>query len=291
VALVASVPVTGERRRSPLAVLPVYWHLLSLDAPTVAVLWAWSLARAVGGEIAWSTLAVLGIGTWLIYVADRLLDGRRGAPGRDLRERHFFHARHRRALLICAAALLVPLVWLIARMPAVARREDTWIFAVALVYFAAVHLPFLRFRFPRELVVAVVFASACAVPAWSVAGYAHFDTAALVALFAALCWLNCSAIHAWERPEPSRRSPVSLQALAIAIIAGAFLLAAQPNPGEFRLAAALFASSMLFFALDRDFRRSLTLRQPEKALSALAMRILADAILLTPLLLLIPWRR
>jgi hypothetical protein len=266
--------------------------LLSLDAPSVAVLWAWSLARAVGAEIAWSTLAVLGLGTWLIYIADRLLDGRPGAPIRELRERHFFHARHRRALLMCAAIAVVPLAWLIvARLPAVARREDAWIFAVAMVYFAAVHLPFLRVRFPRELVVAIVFACACAVPAWSVAGYAHADMAVLVVLFAALCWLNCSAIHAWERPEPSRRYRVSIMALAIAVAAGAFLLAARHNPGEFGLAAALFASSMLFLALDRDFRRSLRRRQPDRALSALAMRVLADALLLTPVLLLIPWRK
>jgi len=46
---------------------------------------------------------------------------------------------------------------------------------------------------------------------------------------------------------------------------------------------------MLFFALDRDFRRSLKRRPPDAGPSALTMRVLADAILLTPILLLIPW--
>ncbi|HEY1498015.1 MAG TPA: hypothetical protein VGF88_00420 [Acidobacteriaceae bacterium] len=278
-----------------MAAVPVYWHLLSLDAPTVAVLWAWSLGRAVGAEIAWSGLAVLGIGTWLIYVADRLLDGRAGAPRCDLRERHRFHARHRRVLLMCAAVAIIFLVWLIvARLPAAARREDTWIFAVAMVYAAAVHLPVPRIRFPREPAVGAVFASACAVPAWSVAGYAHVDMAALVTVLAALCWLNCSAIHAWEKPNSSRRAGISAgissAALAIAVVAAAFMVLARHNSGELGLGAALFASAMLFFALDRDFRRSLT-RRPENGLSALALRVLADAILLTPLLLLIPWRK
>lgn len=302
--LVASLPTAGEnrtgekraeeKRRSLLAALPVHWHLLSLDAPTVAVLWAWTLAHAVGAEIAASTLAVLGLGTWLLYVADRLLDGRTGAPRIDLRERHHFHARHRRPLLIAAIIAIVPLAWLIvARMPATARREDAWIFAVAMIYFAIVHLPFIRIRFPRELVVAAVFACACAVPAWSVAGYAHTDLAVLVTLFAALCWLNCTAIHSWEshdaQQRQSRKPLVTILALAIAVASAAVLLAALRNFGELRVAAALFASAMLFFALDRDFRRSLSRRQPEEALSVLAMRILADVILLTPLLLLIPW--
>jgi hypothetical protein len=264
--------------------------LLSLDAPTVALLWAWSLARAVGAEISWSTLAVLTVGTWLVYVADRLLDGRAGAARSDLRERHRFHAHHRRALLICAGVAVVILGWLIAaRMPGSARREDSWIFGVAMVYAAAVHLPLRRMRLPRELVVGVVFAAACAVPAWSVAGYAHADLAGLAALLAALCWLNCSAIHAWEQGERSRRPVVSIAAVALAVATGIFMFAARRNPGELSLAAALFASAMLFFALDRDFRRSQMGRERDHAPSALTMRVLADAILLTPLLLLIPW--
>ncbi len=300
--LVASLPTAGEnrsgekraeKRRSLLAALPVHWHLLSLDAPTVAVLWAWTLAHAVGAEIAPGTLAVLAIGTWLIYVADRLLDGRTGAPRIDLRERHHFHARHRRLLLIAAIIGLVPLAWLIiGRLPAAIRREDAWVFAAAMIYFAIVHLPFIRFRFPRELVVATVFACACAVPAWSVAGYAHADLAVLGALFAALCWLNCTAIHAWESQDTQRQSRkplVTILALAIAVASGAVLLAALHNFGELRVAAALFASAMLFFALDRDFRRSRKRVQKDTIPSPLTMRIMADAILLTPLLLLIPW--
>lgn len=288
----ASVPRAGEKQRSLLVGIPVYWHLLSLDAPTIAVLWAWTFARAVGADISWSPLAVLGIGTWLIYVGDRLLDGIPGAPRPDLRERHLFHARHRRPLLAAALLAAAALVWMvIARMPAAARRDDACVFAVALVYFAAVHLPSRRLRFPRELVVGIVFACACAVPAWSVAGYAHPDLAVLAALFAALCWINCAAIHVWENSTPPRRSLVSLRALLLALAAAALALAAIHNPGELRVAVALFSAALLLFALDRDFRRSMKQRRPGGTLSPLALRILADATLLTPALLLLPWRR
>lgn len=289
--VVASFPRASADRRSRFAFIPVTWHLLSLDAPTVAVLWAWSLARAVGVHPAATTLAVLGAGTWLIYVADRLLDGHAAgrAPGmaRDLRERHYFHARHRRALLIAGAAVCAALVFLITRMPAAELREDAWIFAAVAAYSVVVHQPFVRVRFPRELIVGLVFACACAVPAWAAAGELRTQLIALTAVFAALCFLNCSAIHAWEQPQ--RRWPrVTLLALCVAVAAIGVTITMRTTEG-IRLGVALLASALLLFALDRDQRRGLRKRAPGAALSALALRILADAALLTPLLLL-PWK-
>lgn len=279
-----------ERRRSRVAAIPVFWHLLSLDAPTVAVLWAWSFARGTHVQASAVTLAVLGIGTWLLYIADRLLDGRAGADPSGLQDRHFFHARHRRALLMAGVAASVPLLWAVAKMPAAARREDTLLFGVAVLYFLAAHGRRLRSRFPRELVVGIVFACTCAVPAWSQSTATHAELCWLVPLFAALCWLNCRAIHVWERTEPAaHRFVVSIPALSLAAVAAAFL-AVTGNPGALRVAAAVAASAMLLFALDRDRRRALQKQAAVEALSTLALRILADAVLLTPLLLLIPWR-
>jgi hypothetical protein len=291
VAVTAPVPAVAQQRRAGLPGVFVYWHLLSLDAPTVAVLWAWSFARATRVSASAAALSVLAIGTWLVYITDRLLDTRTGAARRDLRERHFFHARHRRALLAAGLASLLPLFCLIARMSALARRDDTILFAIAMVYFAAVHLPARRMRFPRELAVGLVFASACAVPAWSASPATHADLLRLVPLFAALCWLNCAAIHAWEHPtEFQRGSPISLMAVAVAASAAALMfVAGTEGPGILRLDAATLAAAMLLFALDRDRRRALQRADPEAALSLLTLRILADSALLTPLLLLIPW--
>ena len=291
-AVAASIPSVRERRRSLVAAVPVYWHLLSFDAPTVAVLWAWSFARAVRVAAAPASLAVLGIGTWLLYIADRLLDGRDGGTRNDLRERHFFHARHRRALLVAGYAAAISLAVFIFFMPPAARREDTVIFAVAMVYFAVVHLPSVRLRFPRELVVGLVFALACIVPAWSQSGPARADLAVLALLFAALCWLNCAAIHVWEKSETGRRwSPVSTLALCVAAAAAALMaLAGGQHAGVLGLATAALASALLLFALDRDSSREAHRSAERAAPSSLAQRILADAALLTPLLLLIRWR-
>lgn len=275
------------------------WHLLSLDAPTVAVVWAWGLARAANARPAWGAIAVLGIGTWMVYVADRLLDVRSGAARSDLRERHFFHARYRRGLLWGCAAALAPLLWLIAYgMKATARREDAAVFAISLLYFTPVHLPIAslpaRLRFPRELVVGLLFAAAAAVPAWSRSRPPHMELAALTLLFAALGWLNCAAIHLWERGgtdgPPGERHPL-VPALAGSVAAAAIGLMlveghkyGAGSTGGGLLAAAALVSAGLLLLLDR-----LRLRAAG-APSRLALRVAADAALLTPLLLLL-WQR
>jgi hypothetical protein len=286
----ASAPIAAKPRRVSLSGAFVFWHLLSLDAPTVAMLWAWAFARAAHVRASASDLAVLGIGTWLIYVADRLLDSRAGAPRDALRERHRFHAEHRRAFLIASAAASTVILWLIAaRLPRTARREDTVIFAAFLVYFVFVHL--IGSRFPRSLAVGLVFAAACAIPAWSQVAAISVTWILAVALFAALCWLNCAAIDVWEEPGPRARSwRIPAMAVSVALAAAGLAAASRtalPDPGELRVAVSILASALLLLALDLDHRR---MERRDNGPGNLSLRVLADSALLTPMLFLVPWR-
>jgi hypothetical protein len=285
---IAAPVLAAQRRRASLPGVFVSWHLLSLDAPTVALLWAWAFARAAHVHAAGSAVAVLGLGTWLIYIADRLLDSRGGAPRTALRERHRFHARHRRPFLTASGAAAVALLWLVAaQLPAGARRADAAIFAVFLIYFVFVHL--VGSRFPRSLAVGIIFAAASAAPAWSQSQLVRVGWVAAVVLFAALCWLNCAAIHTWEETRPPTQSlRVPTMAICIALAAGGLAAAswtALRDPGTLRLAVSIFASALLLLGLHLDQRR-IALR----ADAALSLRVLADAALLTPILFLIPWR-
>jgi hypothetical protein len=262
-------------------------------------LWAWSFERATGTHVGFTALAVLGLGTWLIYVADRLLDAR---PARnpsacrtELRERHFFHARHRRRLLAVAWPAAAALLWLIARMPSVDQREDALLFAVAMLYFGSVHLAVSRARrwFAREVMVGVVFAMATAIPAWSQALGFRSQMALLVLLFAALCCLNTIAIEVWEQAGIRRRFSVRLAAGLLAL--GAAALAFSPGlhdsaGGALVVCAGL--SALLLFSLDHlHRRRSSQADAPDDAAHwLLLVRVAADAALLTPLLFVIPWR-
>ncbi len=274
----------------------VYWHFLSLDAPTVAVLWAWSFARALGVAVSASAIAVLGIGAWIIYVADRLLDARWGDDA-ALRERHFFHARHRRSFCVGLGAAGIALAWLIALMPAQARRDDIVVFAASMLYFAVAHLSAVRFRraFAREMAVGILFASAVAVPAWSAEPVRGALTIPVI-LFAGLCSLNCVAIETWERPDGAGRLSVSVIALGLATAALGAMLSAPSRysaqaRGEVHLAEAVLASALLLLALDIRYRRFMRSATPERVPRfLLVLRIAADATLLTPLLFVLPWR-
>jgi len=300
----ASQPISlSPHRITRLLALLEWWHLLSLDAPTVATLWAWSFARALHLNLPMDALLLLFSGTWILYVADRILDGLHQTPS-PLRERHFFYMRHRTVIIFVAVPVGILLTWLVfAHMLASARHADSLLFVVACVYFCLVHLHGRSIErwFPKELIVALVFASATAVPAFAriSTDYALSTTQAqvvllvLAALFAALCWLNCVAIEKWEQapgpPYPPRGQHFQLQrndhttrwgqrhlfliSLAIvcaAIVSAALLLRSNVLAALLCLAAALAAA--LFIVLDRS-----TFIAPR-------LRIAADAALLTPLL-------
>jgi hypothetical protein len=257
-----------------------YWHLLSLDAPTVAALWCWTFGRAARLWLApWLPVA-LALGTWLFYVADRLLDARL-SPESSLQERHRFHHRHRRWFLSVAAPVALALAVLVARMPRSLIADYCVLGALSLLYLVLVHLP-ARARgkslpyFPKELVVALLFAAASALPAWDEARRRamglprHHPLLLLCPIFAALCWLNCVAIEDWEQHRGGWRIRW-LAMLAIAASSTA-LLELMNRPARW-LAVAAILSAVIFLALDRS------------RLTATGRRIAADLALLTPLIL------
>jgi hypothetical protein len=275
--------------------LAEWWHLLSLDAPTVAALWSWFFARAMHLRLSFVPALLLGLGTWLLYVADRILDGLRQRPGELLQERHRFHARHRTAFLVAASILVVLLAWFVlTRMHPEARRDDAWLAAFAILYLFAVHrrttseypnAP----RLPKELAVGILFAAATAVPAWSRlsagAGLGKAQLAPAVVFFAMLCWINCVGIEKWEACSPAHlvcakqhasTRWASLHLRPIVTMIALFSLAAAllaPSRGLMAVYLAALLSSGLLFALDTRSSR----------LSPLHLRIAADAALLTPL--------
>ena len=267
------------------------WHLLSLDAPTVSALWAWFFARSMGIALPWHAPLLLAIGTWLVYVADRVLDGVRAQPGAPLRDRHLFHARHRGLFVAAAIAAGSFLVWLIlARMSTNARYEDTVLFGAALVYLFVVHAPRSNRGnwLPKELSVAAVFAAATAVPAWSRLEAGRGTLFPAVAIFAALCWLNCVAIERWENLSPGGRLQSSdahpstrwatehFLPMAFVLAAGSAIASSVAPHGHATSAVYLAAmvSALLLAELERHRGK----------LNPLHLRVAADLALLTPLL-------
>lgn len=263
------------------------WHLASLDAPTVAAVWSLGFAWAAGIHLPRWVPLLLALGTWAVYIGDRLLDARTGMRSgafHMLRERHFFHWRHRRTLVplaiaaACAAAAII-----FTCMPPVIRERNSVLAAAALAYFSGVHsrrqLPQVFFL-TKEFLVGVLFTAGCAVPVLSrwrmaaTAGSTQWLLPATIVFFAALAWLNCHAIERWESGAASRIVALaSLLGLAGVLIA-VLLAATQPRPAA--LLAAGAASALLLALLDRVRGR----------LAPLALRAAADLVLLTPLVVL-----
>jgi hypothetical protein len=218
------------------------WHLFSLDAPTVAVIWSLAFARVAHVPLSGRVLLVLALVTWCAYVSDRILDARvlgaqtlgpRLSDGRApatrartelsmwpaLRERHYFHWRNRRLFVpLALAAASVAGVVLLTLPFSFVREPGSILAAAALAYFSGVHAaPWLerrRLSLPKlvskEFLVAVLFTAGCILPAWSrlrTAGVQEFLFTWLWICgiyFAALAWLNCRCIATWEAKTTAR---------------------------------------------------------------------------------------
>jgi hypothetical protein len=289
---VQQLPATS-RTVSASAAIAIYWHLFSLDAPSVAALWSWSFARAAHITLPPLAPLLLATGTWLVYIADRLLDGMNCDNYAYLRVRHHFYARHRQTFLLAGFAVCPLFLWVVfTQMAPIARREDLAVFAVATLYFLLIHARGRRIErwLPKELAVGILFAAATAVPAWARLSGHRMAIVPAIILFALLCCLNCVCIENWERgrrtEHPAHASTIwagtQLQTLATgtALLALILSLTALNDPPLFCLFLASAAAALLLLWLARN----------EHRLSAMQLRIAADAALLTPLLFL-AWLR
>ena len=280
--------------RKPLTLRPLeLWHLASLDAPTVAIVWSLDFAWAAGVRLAGWVAPLLALTVWSVYVFDRLLDARtalRTSEMGRLRERHYFHWRHRRALFPLALVAAGASAGLIAVfMPMAARERDSVLAAASLVYFARVHArprlrPFLSPLLTKELLVGLLFTVGCVLPAlgavWAAHG-ARWPLLCAAAFFAPLAWLNCHAIDEWEsekadhsdaRTQARRRNSFSAACLLAAggAVLAAAVCVAHPRAGLLLAAGAV--SALLLALLDRK----------RGSLSPVALRAAADFVLLAP---------
>lgn len=268
--VIPAAQATRTVARSPLE----WWHLLSLDAPTVAALWTAFTAASFHLALPWTAPAALAVAVWMLYAADRLSDARQQAE--PLRERHRFHAQHARAFAIAIACAAFVLCVLITQLPQALRTAWLLLAVPLLAYVAAVHV--LHGRVPKEALVGVFFGSATLAP--SLLEHRGVTPLISAALFGVLCWLNCVFIARAEGAIHSAAHGLTAWAVrhfhtACMVLACMALCAAMLVPHALPRAGAILLSSLLLLALDRV----------RAATDAVRLRALADAALLTPLLI------
>jgi hypothetical protein len=260
-----------EASATPVATLLSGWHLLSLDAPSVAALWTVFFARRFNVSLPWTAPAALALAVWIFYALDRLADATH--PGEALAERHRFHHRHRCAFFAAICGAIPALILLIALLPPAIRTGWLLLALPLAIYVVVVHglrLP----RVPKEHLVAIFFALATTIPVVVSHTAPAPKLIAAICLFGALCWLNCVAIARWERAQDTDAATAWAAThfgitITVILAVVALLLITVPAIG-----VACAISALLLLLLERT--------RPH----ALLLRSLADAALLTPLALL-----
>lgn len=267
----------------------IWLNILSLDAPIVALLWQALFSRSLHIHIRWPPIVALGLSTWMIYAVDRLLDARLPSNG-PMSLRHKFSRRHRTLMLTSVGFAAALLLWTCLHLRPIVFQNGIWMVEAVTVYFAIVHFAPVAIRrlWPKELAVGVLFALGTCVATWSLAGHAGTAGSRLMLvtptlLFAALCSLNCIAIECWEWRRTEKVTPIHpltawvgarihWTALTIAALALVFI-PIEPLRPVF-IAGIFSAATFVWLSARSD------------SLPLDTLRLLADAALLSPLLLL-----
>lgn len=280
------MPIQTRKLAAPMLLRS--WHLLSLDAPTVALVWLFAFAWAARITLPIWIPIVLACGTWGVYLLDRILDARSALYHNqvsELRQRHIFHWRWRRILFPLALFLITLAISMaIAEMPPTSRVRNSILMAAALGYFLGVHAravglataKFAWLKNFKELFVALIFTAACVLPTFA---RTHHSSALIVSalLFVALAWLNCHAIQLWESRGSSAKNSVLAAATFLGILTILTAWVSARVDARFAALDGAVALSVLLIVLLQIYKQHF---------SRLALRIAADLALLTPLLLL-----
>lgn len=270
----------------------LYANLLSLDAPIVAVVWLFAFSREFQSPVIFPVYAVLFLSVWSIYLADRLLDGFRQVEWGLATERHRFVRRYQKrfmSLLLVTLSVSALLTFKFLAMDLIVT--GLVLCAAVFVYFTAFVRLFPQWKPLRakEFACGFVFAVGTAIGVDAVrhgVGPHPEHYLPVILLFGALCIFNCLVISARERHTDQVNDPAAasiwwihldrdLAALGMALMAlsgFAWIVSGQAD-----LYSACFISALALTGVHL-FRGHFSSAMP---------RVLADAALLSPLMLLI----
>ena len=273
----------------PILGRPHWWQwptVLSLDAPAVAVLWQWQLARAAGAALATSRAVILGAAVWLVYSADRWIEGRRLETDAIRTQRHYFY--HRWSGPVAVVWVIVALAGLTEAFTRLNGREiaaGLLLLTPVLIYLISHqhlhrHSPW---RVPKEICVGFLFGAGVAVFVAVAPGARLGGLTGPLALFTLLCFGNCALISSWETAVDHSHDQMSFarqfpRGVAVSrglpwILAGiAAVMGARSSAAARSAFSCASASGALLGLVDAAERRI----GRERA------RVLADVALMTP---------
>jgi hypothetical protein len=213
-----------DREKVPFWLWP---NLLSLDAPLVAIAWAWMFSQAWGVvSVPWELWFTLGAAVWMIYAIDRLVDVRKIKKTDLLDKRHRFHDRYRKVfyvgILVAAFWGIYATLWVLA--------STLLIYGVFVSFLAACYFIIALTRSEGEhtgvlknLVAGLTFAygTAAGIHAYSpVSLFSEIIFSSEILLFAGLCAINITAIDFWCLDGEDGEDGAALIATATLLVGG-----------------------------------------------------------------------
>lgn len=268
---------------------PYWWQwptILSFDAPAVAVAWQAMFARAAHDQLAWHHYAILAAAVWIIYAADRWLEGWQLQPGQVKTQRHYFYQQHRWPLFTLWLSVVIGGLVLALTRLSLPEIQSGFILLVPVIIYTISHQFLHRhhpWRVPKEICVAVLFA--IGVACFTLARVPHSlpIIVAPLSLFALLCLTNCALISIWEDEVDRSHGQTSLilQYPGVSrfvhllpwLTAGFAVIAFSQQTGLVAVADLCAAASAILLGL---------LDLAHLRLGRQVTRVLADFVLLTP---------
>lgn len=239
-------------------------NLLSLDAPIVALIWQDFVARCFPSMLLVQGRCVLGLTVWAIYLADRLMDVRHPAVGNETARHRFYRNNKGAASVLLAVVVLADLVialhWV---RPAVFVNGVLVSIAVGsyLAVFALFRTGRRHWKRPSA---AILFTSGIFLVAWTLKPEPWQVLGLPAAAFGALCLGNLEFIERWEHGRSTAHGWIWMLLLCALCV--------------------LLGGSRWYFAVGISAAGLAALDRQRNLLSDDARHVLADAVLLTPLI-------
>ena len=236
--------------------------------------------------MSWQKEVITAFSVWLIYLADRWVDAFVRATTDHETASHVFSRKHGK---IIGSVLLALVVFLSIFAPLCLTSTEflrgAAMLVIASLYFWMTHRSsqntWMSFV-PKEAAVGALFALGTVALVNFSDEFATLTLLAAVGSFAALCFLNCAFITRWERTGGDLRSRSSL------LNAFPWLVNRLPTCGValviVSLAWSLLSYKETWLPLAASAALLGWLDSRSGSLSPNALRVLADVVLLTPLL-------
>jgi hypothetical protein len=240
----------------------LWMHLLSLDAPLIALIWQDFLARCYSTPLTIAGRCVLGLTVWVIYIADRMLDVRGPSTGNEPRHHRFYRAHRRTFVLLLTTLVVINILVIVEWLRPQVFIHGLVVAGLSLAYLAAFTGAGSRRTIWKKSAAAMLFsAGVCVVASTS---NAHPIVLPWFS-FAVLLGGNLALIELWKRCRTTSWARYAMPVFA--------LLCAAFGRSPWYIAVAL--SAVALAAVSRC----------ESKVPPEARRVLADLALFTPLLL------